>query len=94
MIGDEERGVFVVRNNGGHRLPGALLVSGPRREPCSVALADLNHDGALDIVVGYRQAPGPIFFNGGVGAVHRETEWNDGAGSAYGLALGDFDDDG
>lgn len=94
IIGDQRRGVFVVRNRGKRRLPEAYLVTGPGREPYSVAVADLNNDGALDIVVGYRQSAGSIFFGDGSGSLYREASWNDGDGSVYGLALADLNADG
>ena len=75
-------------------MPEALAVSGPGRQPYSIALADLNRDGSLDIVVGYREARGSVFFNDGSGGFHREAEWNDGEGAVYGLALADLDGDG
>ena len=94
VVGDQQRGVLVVRNLGGRRLREALAVSGPGRQPYSIALADLNRDGSLDIVVGYREARGSVFFNDGSGGFHREAEWNDGEGAVYGLALADLDGDG
>ncbi len=94
VIGDEKRGVFVVRNLSQRRFRSPLYVAGPIRVPSVIALADLNRDGSLDIVVGNRRASGSIFFNDGGGALYRETHWNDGRGAVYGLAVADFDSDG
>ena len=94
VIGDEKRGVFVVRNLARRRFRSPLFVTDARRVPSAVALADLNRDGSLDIVAGNRRAPGSIFFNDGGSALFRETHWNDGQGAVSGLAIGDFDSDG
>jgi len=64
--------------------------------PYAITLADLNRDGRSDIVVGRQEARGSIFFNLGGETLprFRETFWNDGKGSVYGVAIGDLDGDG
>jgi hypothetical protein len=62
--------------------------------PYSLAVADLNRDGRPDIVVGYVELPGSVYFNGGQGRSFREVSWNDGKGVVYGMAFGDLDRDG
>lgn len=44
-----------------------------------------------DIVVGYVEAPGSVYFNGDA---FREVRWNDGKGVVYGMAFADLDGDG
>jgi hypothetical protein len=47
-----------------------------------------------DVVAGYVNAPGSVFFNDGTGINFREVPWGDGKGSVYGIAIGDLDGDG
>jgi FG-GAP-like repeat len=56
----------------------------------------MDRDGKPDLVVGRQEARGSIFFNRGSGKMldFKETNWNDGKGTVYGLALGDLDADG
>lgn len=93
VVGDEQRGVFVIQNSGNRHFSEPLRIFSPDRIPYSIALGDLNRDDTLDIVVGYRLAIGSIFFNIGGGRSYHETSWNDGAGAVYGLALGDLNGD-
>ena len=50
-------------------------------------------DGRPDIVVGYVETPGTVYFNTGPHSFH-EVPWNDGKGTVYGLAFADFNDRG
>jgi hypothetical protein len=58
-----------------------------------LAVTDLNHDGRPDIVVGYVETSGSVYFNTGPHSFH-EVLWNDGKGTVYGLAFADFNGDG
>ncbi|MFN9205140.1 MAG: FG-GAP repeat domain-containing protein, partial [Gemmatimonas sp.] len=62
----------------------------------AIGAADLDRDGATDLVVGYDRAVGTVHFNAGAGAALRFTTvpWNDGKGAVYGLAIGDLNGDG
>lgn len=57
-------------------------------------ITDLNRDKRPDIIVGYVEQPGSVFFNTGRGGNFREVRWNDGKGTVYGLAFADFNRDG
>jgi hypothetical protein len=65
--------------------------------PYSVALADLNHDGKLDVVVG-SAAPGPesirVLLGNGDGTLQAAVSYGSGLFSAEALALADFNNDG
>jgi len=67
---------------------------GAERPPYSIAIADLNRDQKPDIIVGYVEQPGSIYFNDGQGRTFHEVRWNDGKGTVYGMAFADFDRDG
>jgi hypothetical protein len=56
--------------------------------------ADLNLDGKPDMIVGYVQAPGAIYFNDGSGRKFTRVPFGDKKGATYGLAAADMDGDG
>jgi hypothetical protein len=56
--------------------------------------ADLNRDGKPEIIVGYVQAPGVIYFNDGTGRKYHRATFGDSKGAIYGLAAADLDGDG
>jgi hypothetical protein len=64
------------------------------RTPYALTTADLNLDGAADIVVGYIKAPSTIFFNDGSGRRFAPVDFGDGKGAAYGFDVADLDRDG
>jgi hypothetical protein len=62
--------------------------------PYSMLAADLNKDGKPEIIVGYVEAPGEIYFNDGTGRKFERVAFGDNKGATYGLAAGDLDGDG
>jgi hypothetical protein len=56
--------------------------------------ADLNKDGKPDIIVGFVNAPGEIYFNEGTGRSYRRVTFGDNKGATYGFAAGDLNGDG
>ncbi|MGC4049531.1 MAG: VCBS repeat-containing protein [Paludibaculum sp.] len=56
--------------------------------------ADLNGDGRPDLVVGYVNAPGVIYYNDGTGRRFEAQPFGDGKGAIYGMASGDLNGDG
>ena len=59
-----------------------------------VVVADLNRDGRPDIVVGWVEKPGSVYYNRGHGREYHEIAWTDGKGVVYAIACGDLDRDG
>ena len=95
VIGDERNGVFFYAGTGHRAFAQPVALGAATGAPYSIAVADLNRDGKLDIVVGRQEAPGTILFNeGGRAPTFTETSWNDGKGSVYGVAIADLDGDG
>lgn len=92
--GERGAGTCVYLNVGGRSFAPPSPLSSAGAAPASLAIADLNRDGRLDVVVGCAATPGSVFFSDGSGTAFREVRWNDGAGTVYGLAVGDFDGDG
>ena len=60
----------------------------------SLAVADLDGDGDVDIVMGNRGAPGAVLLNDGSGRAFRRVSFGDSQGATYGLAIGDINNDG
>jgi hypothetical protein len=94
IIDEHLRSTFTILNHGGRRFGEPVRLPGPRRPPYCLAVADLNRDKWPDIIVGYVELPGSVYFNTGHGRTFHEVRWNDGKGTVYGLAFGDFDGDG
>lgn len=94
IIDERQKASFVISNRGGRQFGGSVQLPGPPRTPYSLAVADLNRDARPDIVVGYVELPGSVYFNDGKGRAFREVRWNDGKGVVYGMAFSDLDGDG
>ena len=60
----------------------------------SVALADLNGDGHLDIVAANVEQSNRVFFNNGKGAFTKSIAFGDEQAPSYTVATGDLDLDG
>jgi hypothetical protein len=100
----EKLGCFVYFNDGKGNFgsgiqfqkPGALELAGKDEEhmPYSMISADLNGDGHPDLIVGYVDAPGVIYYNDGTGRNFEAHPFGDGKGAIYGMASGDLDGDG
>jgi len=93
FIDEQKQAAFVIYNHGNRQFGEPERLAGPPRHPYALAVADLNRDGRPDIVVGYVETPGSVYYNTGPHAF-REVAWNDGEGTAYGFAFGDFNGDG
>ncbi len=63
------------------------------REAYAVALADMDRDGDLDVVVGNAGAPGAVYFNAGDGRSFTEVQFGESA-ETYDVAVGDLNGDG
>jgi hypothetical protein len=94
IIDERLKASFVIFNRGGRQFGEPVRLPGPERPPYCVAIADLDRDKRLDIIVGYVELPGSVYFNTGRGRTFREVRWNDGKGTVYGLAFADFNGDG
>jgi hypothetical protein len=93
VLGDEKTGLFLARNQGKRSFSNFMPLGTEAREPYAIAVADLNQDNRLDLVVGNNRKPGSVFFNTGA-LQFREIHWGDGVGAVYGVAIGDLDGDG
>lgn len=94
IIEERKKANFVIFNRGAREFGKPVQLPGLPRMPYSLAVADLNRDGRPDIVVGYVESPGSVYFNDGRGDTFHEVLWNDGKGVVYGLAFGDLNRDG
>ena len=94
VIDDEHRRVGVYFGRGDGFVPAAFLLSNGTATPYALAVADLNQDGATDIIVGNIEAPSVIFFNDGSGRRYSTVQFGDDKGAVYGFAVADLDSDG
>jgi len=55
----------------------------PKALPYSMIAVDLNRDHRPEIIVGYVDAPGAVYFNDGTGKKYQRVPFGDGKGSIY-----------
>ena len=90
---DEQRGAFIYFNQADFTFSERVRLDTGKATPYALAVADLNRDGNIDIVVGYVSAPSVVYFNDGKGNF-TPVEFGDDKGTAYGIGTGDLDQDG
>jgi hypothetical protein len=83
--------IYLQRPDGkfGDRLP----LGNHTAAPYALAVADLNRDAKVDIIVGNVEARSVVYFNDD-GRTFHSLEFGDNKGTAYGIATGDVDEDG
>jgi FG-GAP-like repeat len=94
IIDEQKRAAFVMFNHGKRQFGEPERLPGPPRTPYALGVADLNHDGLPDIVVGHVEMPGSVYFNTCHGHSFHEVPWNDGKGTVYQMDFADFNGDG
>ncbi len=92
-IDEAKQATYVIYNRGRRQFGEPEKLPGPPRPPYALAVTDLNRDARPDIVVGYVEMPGSVYFNRGPHSF-KEVRWNDSKGTVYGFAFADFNGDG
>ncbi|KAA6461902.1 VCBS repeat-containing protein [Acidobacteria bacterium AB60] len=87
IIDEALKANFILLNRGGLQFGYPVRPPGLGRPPYCVAIADLNRDRQPDIIVGYVEMPGSVYFNTGHGRTFHEIRWNDGKGTVYGMRI-------
>ena len=89
---DERRGVSIYLRASDNGFMSAVEI---RREvmPYALAVEDLNSDDKVDVIVGHIRAASTVYYNDGTGRNFASVDFGDDAGTAYGFAFGDFDQD-
>ena len=90
---DEQTGVAVYFRERSGGFSAASAIAGPAVVPYALAVADLNDDKKVDVLVGHVEAPSTAFFNDGSGHFSAVT-FGDNKGTVYGFAVGDINKDG
>ncbi len=91
---DERRGAFISFGQADMTFGGSIPWANTKITPYALAVADVNLDGHIDIVVGYVEWPAVIYINDGSGRHFTPVTFGDNKGTAYGFAVGDLDRDG
>ena len=73
---------------------GGISVSHSSRRPYALSTADLNDDGATDIIVGHIEAPTTAYINHRTSGQFHAVDMGDNEGTTYGLAIADLNGDG
>lgn len=90
---DEENGVHLYLQKGDHTFAPGIMLADAKVVPYALAVADMNNDGKVDIIVGHKKSESKVLFNEGRSSF-KAVSFGDSQGTVYGFAIGDFNEDG
>ncbi|MGE0040413.1 MAG: FG-GAP repeat domain-containing protein [Vicinamibacterales bacterium] len=90
---DERMGPEIFRGRADGSYADAEPLGGQDATPYAVAIADVDGNGRVDVIVGFVESRPIVYFNDGPGPFVA-VPFGDGEGTAYGFAVGDVDEDG
>lgn len=92
---DENKGVHLYYAQKDKTFSPGRSLADAKIVPYALIVADLDHDGKVDILVGNVKAPSTAYFNEGTAdGTFKSISFGDSAGTVYGFATGDFNEDG
>ena len=93
FIEEAKKATFLVLNRGKRLFSNPSQLPGPQSTPYAMAISDLNRDSQPEVIVGYVESPGSIYWNQDKGRTFEQSRWNDGKGQIYGLAFAEVNND-
>lgn len=84
----------IYSGTGDRRFSNGTVISGYTQKPYALEVADLNLDGAMDILVGHVKAPTALYLNQEDSGKFTAINIGDSDGATYGFAIGDLNEDG
>jgi hypothetical protein len=94
IIDDQRRAIEIYFSTRDGRFLQDFSLANNGITPYALAVADLNNDGAPDIVVGNVEASSTVYFNDGTGRHYFPVYFGDQKGAVYGFAIADLDGNG
>ncbi len=88
---DEAKGVHLYHGRNDQTFSSGTSLADATIVPYALAIADLNNDSKVDILVGHVEAPSTVLLNDGAGFT--SISFGDSKGTVYGFATGDFNGD-
>ena len=93
VVIDERTGPAILWGHRDGTFPRSEPLDASKATPYALAVADLDRNGRMDIIVGYVQSRPFVYLNDGP-AIFTPVAFGDDQGTAYGFAVGDLDEDG
>lgn len=90
---DENKGVNLYFGQKDQTFSPGVSLADAKVVPYALAIADMNNDKKMDIIVGHEEGPSTVFLNDGTGTF-KPISFGDSKGTVYGFAIGDFNEDG
>ena len=94
VASDERTGVTIYHGQPDGAFGPASRLAPAKPIPYALVTADVDQNGAVDVIVGHIEAPATIYFNSGASNAFVRRNFGDAKGTAYGFAVGDLDRDG